>query len=55
MKVFLLVILGLGLLFLLMFYLGQGRMIYFPRSYATNTPLLEKVTAHSYDSDGKKQ
>ena len=55
MKVFLLVILGLVLLFLLMFYLGQGRMIYFPRSYATNTPLLEKVTAHSYDSDGKKQ
>ncbi len=55
MKVFLLVILGLVLLFLLMFYLGQGRMIYFPRSYAANTPLLEKVTAHSYDSDGKKQ
>jgi len=55
MKVFLLVILGLVLLFLLMFYLGQGRMIYFPRSYAANTPLLEKVTAHSYESDGKKQ
>lgn len=55
MKVFLLVILALVLFFLLMFFLGQGRMIYFPRSYVANMPLLEKVTAHSYDSDGKKQ
>ena len=55
MKVFLLVILVLVLFFLLMFFLGQGRMIYFPRSYVANTPLLEKVTAHSYNSDGKKQ
>ena len=55
MKVLLLVILALVLFFLLMFFLGQGKMIYFPRSYVANTPLLEKVTAHSYDSGGKKQ
>ena len=55
MKVFLLVIFALVLFFLLMFFLGQGKMIYFPRSYVANTPLLEKVTAHSYDSGGKKQ
>ena len=55
MKVFLLVILALVLFFLLMFFLVQGKMIYFPRSYAANTPLLEKVTANSYNSDGKKQ
>jgi pimeloyl-ACP methyl ester carboxylesterase len=38
-----------------MVYLGQGRLIYFPRNYAANTPALEKVKAHSYVSGDSKQ
>ena len=55
MKLLLIIVVAVALLFLLTFYLGQSKLIYFPRNYSANKPELERVTAHVYESGGYKQ
>lgn len=55
MKACLLVFIGLFLLFALVLYLSQGRLIYFPQRYYSGKEELSRVDRVSYELNGKKQ
>jgi len=46
---------GLSLLLLALLYLGQGKLIYIPRSYFSGMEALNKVDVVGYELGGKKQ
>lgn len=55
MKTTLLVLLGLVFLILLLLFLGQGRLIYFPQRYAPDAGEQEKVETVFFSSGGSAQ
>ena len=55
MKGTLIVVVGIFFLFLLLFYLGQGKLIYFPQRYSSSSKELQSVEMISYPSGGKEQ